>query len=217
MQYLRLYDLNNQYPSIGNYITITPGKVNFYGLYPETNYLILEQENLDKIKFVEGTTFRFIFRIKKAQTDKEGDLYTSEKYFKDLQNCIKESNPYFVNKSFTNPFIVEFFYEDLVKLFESFRPKEYSSGVEVIFNNFISKDKSIDFIKLLKYLDWVVKAPALSEIETNGVIKPEDLISYKEFEIDQEKAYFYPNVLQTPSSSGGSGSGGTSGTGGTTI
>ena len=70
------------------------------GLYPETNILPIELKSLDGVKFVKDTTFRFIVKIKEKQEDKFGVLYTSEKYFKNLESSIKESNPYFLNNSF---------------------------------------------------------------------------------------------------------------------
>jgi len=203
MQYYRLYDLRNQYPSISNYVTTLPGKVNLYGLYPETNILPIELKSLDGVKFVKDTTFRFIVKIKEKQEDKFGVLYTSEKYFKNLESSIKESNPYFLNNSFNDVFVVEVFLNSFVSLFESFVPKEYSAGVVVLKNNFINKDKSIDYDAFVKFLDWIVSPPNLEEIDTNGVIISQLLINFREFEIDQEKAYFYPDQQQTPETNGG--------------
>lgn len=203
MQYYRLYELNNQYPSIGNYITRTPGTVNLYGVYSETNVLPIEIKQLDGLKYVKGTNFRFIAKIKEKETDTVGKLYTSEKYFKNLEASIKESNPYFVNDSFNEVFIVEIFLDSFVSLFQSLVPKENSAGVSVFKNNFINKDKSIDYDAFVKYLDWIVSTPKLEEVDTNGVIRPELLIDFKTFEIDHEKAYFYPNELQTPETNGG--------------
>jgi hypothetical protein len=80
MQYYRLYELNNQYPSIGNYITRIPGIVNLYGVYSETNILPIDIKSLDGLKYVKGTTFRFIAKIKEKETDTVSKLYTSEKF-----------------------------------------------------------------------------------------------------------------------------------------
>jgi len=209
MEYYRLYDLRNQYPEIGNYITTLPGKVNLYGIYSETNVLPIDVKSLDGIKFVRDTSFRFIVNIKQKQEDTSGLLYTSEKYFKNLESSIKESNPYFVNSSLNDIFVVDVFLESFISLFESFIPKENSAGVNVLKNNFINKDKSIDYDSFVKFLDWVVNPPNLKEIDTNGVIPPELLINFTTFEIDHEKAYFYPDQQQTPTSNGGT-SGGTS-------
>ncbi len=203
MQYYRLYELNNQYPSIGNYITRTPGTVNLYGVYSETNILPIEIKSLDGLKYVKGTSFRFIVKIKEKETDTIGRLYTSQKYFKNLEASVKESNPYFVNDSFNEIFIVEVFLDSFVSLFESLIPKENSAGVSVLKNNFINKDKSIDYDSFVKFLDWIVSTPKLEEVDTNGVILPELLIDFKTFEIDHEKAYFYPDQQQTPETNGG--------------
>ncbi len=203
MEYYRLYDLRNQYPAIGNYTTTLPGKVNLLGLYPETNVLPFELKSLDGVKFVKDTKFRFIANIKQKKEDTTGVLYTSERYFKNLESSIRESNPYFINSSFNQIYVVEVYLESFITLFESMIPKEYSAGVVVLKNNFINKDKSIDYDKFVKFLDWIVSPPNLEEIDTNGVIIPELLINFREFEIDQEKAYFYPNQQQTPETNGG--------------
>jgi hypothetical protein len=210
MEYYRLYDLRNQYPEIGNYITTIPGKVNLYGIYSETNVLPIDVKGLDGIKFVRDTSFRFIANIKQKEEDTSGLLYTSEKYFKNLESSLKESNPYFVNSSLNDIFVVDVFLESFISLFESFIPKENSAGVNVLKNNFINKDKSIDYDSFVKFLDWVVSPPNLKEIDTNGVIPSELLINFTTFEIDHEKAYFYPNQPQTPATNGGASGGASS-------
>jgi hypothetical protein len=88
--------------------------------------------------------------------------------------------------------------DSFVQYFESYIPKEYLAGVSVLKNNFINKDKSIDYDAFVKFLDWIVALPTLKEIDTNGVILPELLINVKTFSIDHEKAYFFPNEIQTP-------------------
>ncbi len=158
----------------------------------------IDIKSLDGLKYVKGTTFRFIAKIKEKETDTVSKLYTSEKYFKNLEASIKESNPYFVNKSFDEIFIIEVYLDSFVQYFESYIPKEYLAGVSVLKNNFINKDKSIDYDAFVKFLDWIVALPTLKEIDTNGVILPELLINVKTFSIDHEKAYFFPNEIQTP-------------------
>jgi hypothetical protein len=211
MEYYRLYDLRNQYPSIGNYGTTLPGTINLKGLYPETNTLEITVKNLEGIKFVKDTKFRFILKIKEKQTDTTGVLYTSEKYYKNLESSLKESNPYFINSSLDNVYIVEIFTESLNALFTTFLNPENKAGVSINRNNFINKNKSIDYDLLVKYIDWVVSQNTLSDIDSNGVIPPEKLIDFVTFEIDHEKAYFYPDEIQRPTDSNTSGGTGTSG------
>ena len=55
MEYYRLYDLRNQYPSISNYGTTLPGKVNLKGSYPETNTLVIDVKSLSLIHISEPT------------------------------------------------------------------------------------------------------------------------------------------------------------------
>jgi len=211
MEYYRLYDLRNQYPSISNYSTTIPGTINLRGLYPETNTLAITIKNLEGIKFVKDTRFRFILKIKEKQTDTTGVLYTSERYYNNLESSLKESNPYFINSSLNDVYIVEIFTESLNALFTTFLNPENRAGVSINRNNFINKNKSIDYDLLVKYIDWVVSQATLSDIDSNGVIPPEKLIDFVTFEIDHEKAYFYPDDIQRPTDSNTSG--GSTGTG----
>jgi hypothetical protein len=211
MEYYRLYDLRNQYPSISNYGTTIPGTINLRGLYPETNTLAITIKNLEGIKFVKDTRFRFILKIKEKQTDTTGVLYTSERYYNNLESSLKESNPYFINSSLNDVYIVEIFTESLNSLFTTFLNPENRAGVSINRNNFINKNKSIDYDLLVKYIDWVVSQATLSDIDSNGVIPPEKLIDFVTFEIDHEKAYFYPDDIQRPTDSNTSG--GSTGTG----
>ena len=211
MEYYRLYDLRNQYPSISNYGTTIPGTINLKGVYPETNTLAITVKNLEGIKFVKDTKLRFILIIKEKQTDTTGLVYTSERYYKNLESALKESNPYFINSSLNNVYIVNVFTESLSALFTTFLNPENKAGVSVNRNNFINNNKSIDYDLLVKYIDWVVSQPTLSDIDSNGVILPEKLIDFVTFEIDHEKAYFYPDDIQRPTDSNTSGGTGTSG------
>jgi hypothetical protein len=211
MEYYRLYDLRNQYPSISNYGTTIPGTINLKGSYPETNTLAINVRNLEGIKFVKDTKFRFILKIKEKQADTAGVLYTSERYYKNLESSLKESNPYFINSSLNDVYIVEIFTQSLNALFTTFLTPENKAGVSVNRNNFINNNKSIDYDLLVKYIDWVVSQPTLSDIDSNGVILPEKLIDFVTFEIDQEKAFFYPDEIQRPTDSNTSGGTGTSG------
>ena len=214
MQYYRLYDFTNQYPSIGNYITRVPGTVNLYGLYPEINILPIPIKNLDGIKYVSGCTFRFIANIKVKDSDKTGVLYTSEKYFKELESAITESNPYFTNQSLQEIFVVDISLERFTDLFKSLTDKENKAGVDMFSNNFVQKQNKVNYTAFVKFLDWIVSPPALSEIDTNGVIPANQLLAFELYEINQEKAYFYPNEIQRPngSSSQQSGTGNTTNT-----
>jgi len=205
MEYYRLYDLRNQYPSIGNYGTTLPGTINLKGLYPETNTLAISVRNLEGIKFVKDTKFRFILKIKEKQADTTGVLYTSERYYKNLEASLKESNPYFINSSLNDVYVVEIFTESLNALFTSFLNPENKAGVSVNRNNFINNNKSINYDLLVTYIDWVVSQATLSDIDSNGVIPPEKLIDFATFEIDHEKAYFYPDEIQRPTDSNTSG------------
>jgi hypothetical protein len=198
MEYYRLYDLRNQYPSISNYGTTIPGTINLKGVYPETNTLAITVKNLEGIKFVKDTKFRFILKIKEKQTDTTGVLYTSERYYKNLESSLKESNPYFINSSLNEVYVVEFFTESITALFTTFLNPENKAGISVSRNNFMNDNKSVDYDLLVKYIDWVVSQVSLSDIDTNGVIPAEKLIKFTTFEINQEKAFFYPDRVPRP-------------------
>jgi hypothetical protein len=122
-----------------------------------------------------------------------------------LEASLKESNPYFINSSLNDVYVVEIFTESLNALFTSFLNPENKAGVSVNRNNFINNNKSINYDLLVTYIDWVVSQATLSDIDSNGVIPSEKLIDFATFEIDHEKAYFYPDEIQRPTDSNTSG------------
>jgi hypothetical protein len=112
-------------------------------------------------------------------------LFCSSQYFQNLTSAKSSGNPYFINFSFKPEFIVEVNSIQLIELMDSFLDAELVNGVLMKRNNFIT-DGNIDFEKLIKYVDWVVSKPKLSEIDTNGVIPANLLCEYEKGDFNKK-------------------------------
>lgn len=221
MEYNKLTDLVNTYPQPGNYIPKANDNVTLFGVYDTINKYEFSIEDIEKLKVVDGTTFNFIASIKLA--GRPAELYTSKSYYEFLKAAKTEGNPYFINFSFKDIYIVNFSIDSIAYTkFEQMISEEQDVGVKMITNNYIDYDKdtksaSIDYIKLVKYIDWVVSSPKLEEVDTDNVIKPDILGKWELEEIKFD--YANQDVLEkNNSTSGTSGTAGTSGgTGGGSV
>ena len=57
MDYIRLQNLTNKYPQIGNYIPRPTGDAILYGLYDETNKIDFKLKEFEKVKYELGRVF----------------------------------------------------------------------------------------------------------------------------------------------------------------
>ena len=137
MEYIRLPFITNPYPQTGNYLTTGDGIVSLYGLYDTKNKFEFNVENLNDVTPIEDTSFRFILSIKKDKKDTNPKYFTSNLYYRDLKAAIIESNPYFVNFSFKDSYIVNFYVSDVIDIFKNNRISEVANGLAVVRNNFI--------------------------------------------------------------------------------
>lgn len=174
MEYKRISDLENTYPQPGNYILNKANKSisNLYGIYPDKNKLEFKIPNLDELKYVEDTSFRFILAIFKDYKDTKPLYYTSEKYYNDLKASSLEGNPYFVQSSFENSNIVSYVYEDVVRTYESMKALEQKSRVNFRTNIFIGVSGSVDYDNLVTFIDWLVDKPSPLDDDNFGVLQP---------------------------------------------
>jgi hypothetical protein len=176
MDYKRLIDLDNQYPNLGNYIKgISENTSVLLGAYPEKNKLDFKLPDISKLKYVSGTNFKFILAIFKTYDDKSPVYYTSELYFKNLQDSLWENNPYFIQQSFNPKNVVSFVCEDIVNLFNSLKDKEISSFVEFRINGPLMKGGAVDYDNLVTYIDWVVDTVSPLDMDNGGILLPETI------------------------------------------
>jgi len=201
MEYKRLIQLDNQYPNLRNY---KPGNSNntgvLYGLYPEKNKIDFTFPDINTLKFVAGTNFRFILVIRKDNKDTNPEIYTSETYYTDLGYSIAENNPYFSLASFNSRYIVNITYSDLITTFKNAQSKEHADGVIMNRNLFLNKDSSIDYDSLVAYVDWLVSAVDPLNIDTGGVIPPQIVGDWNYLEIDPISQVVSDKVVAVPTS-----------------
>ena len=135
----------------------------------------------------DGTSKTRLFSDVKVTNDETTltKLFCSSQYFQNLTSAKSSGNPYFINFSFKPEFIVEINTTKLIELSDSFLDAELINGVLMKRNNFIT-DGNIDFEKLVRYVDWVVSKPKLSEIDTNGVMPANLLCEYEKGDFDKK-------------------------------
>ena len=125
----------------------------------------------------------------------ETKLFCSQDYFDNLTDAKRSANPYFVNFSFKPEFVVEINSTALLQIMDSYLEAELENGVLMKRNNYLV-DGSIDFDKLLTYVDWVLSKPKLSEIDTDGVIPANLLCEYERGTFDKKTGKWDVSVIQ---------------------
>lgn len=200
MEYLKLQDLQNQYPSAESYKSRVKDFITLEGQYPSKNKIDfkispINEIKLDDIQTVEGISFRFLLLIKNKSNDRSGVYYTSPQFKKDLVASLNEPNPYFISDALKKEFIVEYILEDVVKAVVDYRKDEVDNfSVTVNKHFFINLDNTIDYTKLLKYIDFVVSTPKTSEISTKGTISSKELLPKGTYKIKELKLKELPKL-----------------------
>ena len=137
MEYNRLSRLTNKYPQTGNYINTGADKVSLFGLYDATNKVDFKMEVLDDITIVPETKFRTIIAIYEDRNDTTPQYYTSELYHRDLKSAKFTANPYFLNASFDQRYIINIYLKEIVNSLDSYKEAELKRGLVFSRNNFI--------------------------------------------------------------------------------
>ena len=184
MEYRRLVQLDNTYPSIKNYKAgSAPDVFVLNGLYKE-NSVEFGLITLDKVTWVANTKFRFILAIKNSDEDKNPLLYTSEEFYNDLKESYKEPNPYLSIGAFNPPFIVTYTIKQLLKLFETLKPAEETDLVFISRNIYFNDKSEIDYEALVDYIDWCVDTVNTLDFDSGGVKDAEFLGIWNTLELD---------------------------------
>jgi hypothetical protein len=175
MDYVRLSELDNQYPNISAYKEGAPGKTQIlFGSYPEKNKIEFRvPPTLDNVKTLSDTNFRFILAIFKDYQDANPIYYTSEIYYNDLKLSLEEHNPYFLLASFSKQNIVPYVIDDSLKIFNTLSAPESKAFVDMKFNVLFKSGSAVEYDNLVRYIDWVVDTPSPLDDENYGVLHPE--------------------------------------------
>jgi hypothetical protein len=170
MEYIALLDQQNTYPNVINYTLTSVDKITLTGNF-NTNKVEFTIPTLDSLIIVPDTKFTFLLSI-------DDKIYTSKLYYDELITSINEGNPYFLQSSFLEEFLIKYTPNDIASIIASLKVIENDKKVDVKKNVFVLGDGSYDYISLIKYIDWVVSPVGLSEIETNGVLPAKQLSQY---------------------------------------
>ena len=163
MEYIRLSNLPNQYPSAEKYTTDTEGNVvltgnlmsdkEFIRAYKEskgnldmTNYkpnsITFVMPKLDDITTVDviSNYTKFIIAVYIDEDDTSPKYFATTPFFRRLQASLKESNPYFVSYALQDEYVVKYYLSQVQKTFQMLVPLEAKDGVKFKQNNFIVWD-----------------------------------------------------------------------------
>jgi hypothetical protein len=230
MEYVSIFNLPNQYPSINNYIKQATGNVKLEGLYiSDPNYYELFARNngnvnsvdyqynsiifdkpeipLNKIVTVPKTSFSFVLAVKNNSSDTVPRYFTSEQFFTKLKNSAEDGNPYFIGRALNTEFLVEYNLEESIQIVKDLLMGEMENNVTLGNHIFIKSDNSIDYNKLVEYVDWLVAPISPNDSVNGGVIKSEQLIN-NDFTIKKLDLSSLPE--STNANGGNSSSGGSS-------
>lgn len=142
MEYVKLDGLENQYPSVESYDGINNNTSVLYGLYPNKNKIEFVKPTIENITPVSKTSFRFIISIKNGN-ESAPKLFTSETYYNDLKDSLDNHNPYFLNKSLDEKFIVKIDISKILQVASTLSKNELRDGAFVTKNVFLKQDVKI--------------------------------------------------------------------------
>lgn len=180
MQYINLLNIRNPYPIIFNYKRYSPTTIRLNGRYSQ-NFKDFEIPDLSLVEVVEGTSFKFILELRNGEDEDEFiGLYTSPVYYADLIASKDENNPYPLQNAFNEIFTVKYNINELTKTYNTLKDLELELNVKVERNIFYRFDAPNEYQELVKYVDWIVSKPTLSEIGTkdSGVLPVNTLAEY---------------------------------------
>jgi hypothetical protein len=163
MEFIRLENLPNQYPSIDKYKTNSEGNIVLSGnLMSDKEFIRANKESkgnldmtdykpnsitfvmpkLDDITMVDVVSnyMKFIVAVYIDEDDTSPKYFATTPFFKRLQASLKESNPYFVSYALQDEYVVKYYLSQVQKTFQMLVPLEAKDGVKFKQNNFIVWD-----------------------------------------------------------------------------
>ena len=209
MEYISLSKLVNKYPSIGSYVAKVAGSIKLNGIYPTKNFIDfkispINDIKLDDIKAIDNTKFQFVLGIKNKSADTRPFKYfTSPNFFKNLLDSINEPNPYFTLQALKKEFIVEYSLEEDIKILQDLVKLEKEDNVKFKNHLWFLEDGTVDFKKLVQYIDWVVSTPTEADSVNLGVIPVSKMLTKTDYEVDKLKLTELPTSAKTATEGGG--------------
>jgi hypothetical protein len=138
MEYVKLDGLENQYPSAESYGNVNATTSVLNGAYPAKNKIAFKKPDISNITPVSKTNFRFILSLTNGK-DSPAQLFTSEPYYNDLRDSFQKDNPYFLNKSIDDSFIVKMDISKILQVASTLSKNEIRDEAEVTQNVFLKQ------------------------------------------------------------------------------
>lgn len=209
MEYITLNKLVNRYPTIGNYVAKVVGSIKLNGIYPTKNFIDfkispINDIKLDDIMAIDNTKFQFVLGIKNKSSEMRPFKYfTSPSFFKNLQDSINEPNPYFILQALKKEFIVEYSLEEDVNILKDLVKLENEDNVKFKNHLWFLEDGTVDFKKLVQYIDWVVSTPTETDAINLGVIPISQILTKADYKVEKLKLKELPSSQNTVAQGGG--------------
>jgi hypothetical protein len=190
MEYKGFDALLNKYPNRESYKKDSLETIVLKGVYPQ-NQLEFEIPPLEEIEVVDDTQFRFVIALRQSRDDVDIiGLYTSPIFITEMVTSVNENTPYFTQNGVNPQFLVSFYINEIIPIYNSFFQYEKDSGVDIERNIFIKNNGEYKYDEIIKYIDWVVSKPSLDERGVNTVLPVYKISNYKFKPFDTENNIF---------------------------
>jgi len=188
-----IQDIQNKYPSVDSYKTTTDTIVTLFGKFP-VNSIDIETFSLDNINVIDDTSFESIISVVESESFK---LFTSFPFFKKLEESKNSNNPYLVAEVLQPENILTINLDSIKELHSTLKnlEEELSDTTDYFAVNvrqhiFINSIGEIDYVELIRYIDWVLSNSGLSGNTSITLIPSPSLVVY---DIEDKLA----NVIET--------------------
>lgn len=132
------------------------GEIVIKGEYPQ-NEISFDKFSFSDIKAFSSVSFQFILLV----SDNSGQKYfTSKDFLNKLKSANKRNEPFLQLESLNPASVVRVDLRQSLNLIDELRALEEKEGTTVSFNTYINKSGTIDYQKLVEYIDWVVSKPS---------------------------------------------------------
>ena len=148
------------------------GKIVLNGTY-KVNTISFDRFSFSEIKAFNTVSFQFILKI----VDNSGTKYFTSSDFKGkLQTSNKRNEPYLALQSLAPESVVVVDLRQSLNGLDEQKLLEQKEGVNVTYNTYVDTNGTIDYQKLVEYINWVVSKPP--QEYDDRIIRAEDLGSW---------------------------------------
>lgn len=181
MSMSNIQDIQNKYPSVNSYKTTTDTIVTLFGKFP-VNSIDIETFSLDNINVIDDTSFESIISVVEDESFK---LFTSFPFFKKLEESKNSNNPYLIAEVLQPENILTINLDSIKELHSTLKNLEEKLSdttsyfsVNVRQHIFINSIGEIDYVELIRYIDWALSKSGLSGNTSITLIPSPSLVVY---------------------------------------